>query len=262
MIDIDELCDALRPETRLVSLMHANNEIGSLLPLAEVGEQLRRSAAPECVFHVDAAQTVGKIAINLAELEVDLLSLSAHKFYGPKGVGALYVRRSTTRNRSLYSSRRPSLKLPPLCLGGHQERGIRPGTLATHQIVGLGVAAQEAIDDLNQGGDRHLRSLTHQLYQGLTQLDPSARRRSPELGAPHVLSVTLGAELLEHIEDRWSHIAFSRGSACHSTSNTPSHVLLALGLTSEEASRTVRFGLGRSTTPEDVSEALQLLKSI
>ena len=259
MIDLAELDAALKPETRLVTLMHANNEVGSLLPLVEVGELIRARAHPECIFHVDAAQSVGKIPINLAKLEVDLLSLSAHKFYGPKGVGALYIRRATGRTLDRRSSSRSPLRLPPLCLGGAQERGVRPGTLATHQIVGLGVAAREAIDDLADGGEPRLRALTQQLYRGLKRLDPQARRRSPESGAPHILSITLDPALLERIEDHWSHIAFSRGSACHSTAHAPSHVLLALGLSSEEASRTLRFGLGRSTTSQEVSEALQRL---
>jgi len=260
MIDVATLRSALRPETRLVTLMHANNETGALSPIDEIGVLLRQHAPTGCIFHVDAAQTVGKLPINLEAMEVDLLSLSAHKFYGPKGVGALYIRRYTARTHSPYIAQRPSLRLPPLCLGGHQERGVRPGTLATHQIVGLGTAAREAIDDLAQEGDTRLRALVQTLYQGLTRIDPSAIRRSPECGAPHVLSITLSAEVLEHLESRWSHIAYSRGSACHSNSGEPSHVLLALGLTPEEASRTVRFGLGRSTTHQQVSEALQLLK--
>lgn len=256
-ISLTELRRALRPQTRLVSIMHANNEIGALSPIHEIGALLRAEAPDECLFHVDAAQTVGKTPISLSSLPVDLLSLSAHKLYGPKGIGAIYIRNYTRRREAL----RPAVKIPPLLFGGHQERGVRPGTTATHQIVGLGVAALEAQEYLRSGGEAKLRARVERLYEGLAQLDPDISRRSPIRSAPHVLSVTLSAPLLERVEACWGHIAFSRGSACQSSSSAPSHVLLALGLTSEEASRTVRFGLGRDITDLEIDTALKLLSS-
>lgn len=254
-INLNELERALRPHTRLVSLMHANNEIGALNPLKEIGDLIKERASAECIFHVDAAQTVGKIPIDLKALKVDFLSLSAHKFYGPKGVGALYRCRSSRSG----IGRSSTIALPPLFFGGHQERGVRPGTLATHQVVGLGVAAQEALADLANGGEARVRARVTQLYEGLQRFDSDLIRRSPAEGAPHVLSVTASPPLLELIEERWPHIAFSRGSACQSTSAAPSHVLLALGLSAYEASHTIRFGLGRDTSSEEISEALKLL---
>ena len=251
VIDIEALRAAICPETRIVSLMYANNEIGALQPIAEVGALLRE-IAPQCLFHVDCAQAVGKLSIDLKTLPVDLLSLSAHKLYGPKGVGALYIRRSAVE--------RGALAISPLLRGGEQERRVRPGTLATHQIVGLGVAAHEAVEHLATGETERLRALNQQLLQGLQQIDSELIRRGHADGAPHVLSVTVSLRTLILIESKWRHVAFSQGSACHSLSSEPSHVLRALGLNAEEASRTIRFGLGRATTAQEIEDALTLLR--
>ena len=251
LINLEHLADALTPKTRLISIMHVNNETGTQQPIEEIVRLIRSSAHPHCLIHVDAAQSVGKIPIDLRSLNADLLSLSAHKFYGPKGVGALYARRTAPH--------RPPLKLPPLVMGGSQERGLRPGTLPTHQIVGLGIAAQEAMSHLNAGGEQIVRARCQQLYQGLKLLDPSATRRGALTRAPHVLSVTLAPRILERIQDRWGHVAFSRGSACQSTSGRPSPVLTAMGMSSEEAARTLRFGLGRGTTSQEIDQTLDLL---
>ena len=215
--------------------MHINNEVGSVQPIEKISELISNEAHPDCLFHVDGAQSTGKIPINLSQLEVDLFSLSAHKFYGPKGIGALYVKRRSTR--------RPILKLPPISFGGGQERGLRPGTLATHQIIGLGLAAEIAQRDLSSSAHVKLREKVNRLWTGLKKIDPTIKRRGTG-EAPHILSVTISTELLSLIEEKWSHIAFSRGSACQSSHGTPSKVLTAMGLTSEEASRTLRFGLG------------------
>ena len=252
-IDLDQLKNEINADTRLVSLMHINNEIGTMQAIAEIAELIAKHAHPECLFHVDGAQSAGKIPIDLKALNIDLFSLSAHKFYGPKGVGALYVNRKSPR-------RSQALKLPPLFLGGQHERGLRPGTLASHQIIGLGQAAQEAKEALKTLEDQRLHTLVNELYQGLKGLDPSACRQGGG-EAPHVLSITVSKPTLSAIEEAWGHIAFSRGSACQSSSGKASHVLTALGLTSEEASRTLRFGLGRDNHLREVQENLKLLKS-
>jgi cysteine desulfurase len=251
LIDVDQLKSSIKPETRLISIMHINNELGTIQPIAEIGECIAQYAHPDCLFHVDGAQSTGKIDIDLAQLNVDLFSLSAHKFYGPKGVGALYVRRRSPR-------RQTTLKLSPLSFGGGQERGLRPGTLATHQIVGLGMAAQEAQTELNSEGPQRTKNLINLLFKGLVNLDPSLIRRGTG-EAPHVLSVTLSPHVLEAIEECWSHIAFSRGSACRSSTGGPSPILTAIGLSSEAASHTCRFGLGRFVSTQEIEENLILL---
>lgn len=252
-IDVNQLKSLINERTQLISIMHINNEIGTTHPIGEIADLIAQTASPDCLFHVDGAQSTGKISIDLSALGVDLFSLSAHKFYGPKGIGALYVRRR--------SPRRPSLKLPPISFGGDQERGLRPGTLATHQIIGLGVAAEEAHADLSSGGTDALTEKVSLLWAGLRSLDPLAiRRGSGE--APHILSVTLSPQILERIEEHWAHIAFSRGSACHSQRGQPSPILTALGLSAEEASRTCRFGLGRFTTIAEIEEELTLLSRL
>lgn len=251
MIDLDQLRAALKPHTRLVSLMYANNETGVKQPIAQIGQLLMNDADPQCLFHVDAAQAIGKFTIDLSQLDIDLLSLSAHKFYGPKGIGALFLRRRNSRRRTL--------ELPPLFFGGSQERGLRPGTTPSHQIVGMGVAALEAMEDLKKGGEQRLCDLREYLLEGLRSIDPHIERRGSPEGAPHVLSVTLSLHVFRQIEERWSHIAYSRGSACHSSSGRPSYVLTAMGLSSEQCSKTLRFGLGRYTTKEEIDHALRLL---
>ena len=250
LVSVEQVAQAIRPETQLVSIMHANNEIGTVQPIAAIGELIAHTASPHCLFHVDGAQSTGKIPLDLDALQVDLFSLSAHKFNGPKGIGALYIKRR--------SKRRGLLKLPPISFGGGQERGVRPGTLATHQIIGLGVAAKEARSALAAQENIRLKEKVDRLWAGLQALDPSSKRQGTG-GAPHVLSVTVSNELLSLIEERWAHIAFSRGSACHSSQGSPSHVLTALGLSSEEASRTLRFGLGLSTSIEEIDESLSIL---
>lgn len=252
-VDLDQIKACITKHTRLVSIMHINNEIGTMQALADIAEVIAQKAHPQCLFHVDGAQSTGKVPIDLKDLKVDLFSLSAHKFYGPKGVGALYINRK--------SARRPSvLKLAPLMFGGQHERGLRPGTLASHQIVGLGQAALEATQELNKASTNPLVQLREELHNGLMKLDPKAIRRGGG-EAPHVLSLTVSPEVLTAIEQVWGHIAFSRGSACQSSSKQASHVLRAIGLSTEEANRTLRFGLGYSNTSDEIQKNLKLLES-
>ncbi|MGK0362816.1 MAG: cysteine desulfurase [Bradymonadia bacterium] len=232
---------AIRPDTTLVSIQHANNEIGTLQPIAAIGAICR---ARDVLLHTDAAQTVGKIPVDVAALNVDLLSLSAHKFYGPKGIGALYIRR-----------RRPRIAVTAQQHGGDQERGLRPGTLPVHQIVGLGTAALLAQADLvaeaaRQAGLRdRLRDL---LVEGIPNLRLNGH---PEARLPGNLHVSIGfiegAGLLTALRP----LALSSGSACMSEALKPSHVLGAIGLDAEWIHGSLRFGLGRSTTTEDVDHA-------
>ena len=252
LINLDQLSDELRTDTQLVSIMHINNELGTMQPIEAISELITRHGRPECLLHVDGAQSTGKLPLDLGALEVDLFSLSAHKFYGPKGIGALYVKRR--------SQRRPTLKLPPISFGGGQERGLRPGTLATHQIIGLGVAAELAERSLSKGDHLKLKERVDSLWNGIKSLDRTAIRRGTG-EAPHVLSITVSTDMFSAIEDGWSHIAFSRGSACQSRSGKPSRILTAIGLNSEEASRTLRFGLGGTTSDEEIKENLDYLRA-
>jgi len=250
LVDLDALAAALTPQTRLVSLLRAHNELATLQPVAEVAALARRRAHPSCLVHVDAAQSVGKEPLSLADLDVDLLSLSAHKLYGPKGSGALYVRQD---------ARRPRLELPPSLWGGGQERGLRPGTVATHQAVGLGVAAALAREALAAGEPAALAALAARLRAGLeaqgARLNCAA---APRL--PHALSLTCPPALFERLSAAWGGVVmFSQGAACQSGRGAPSEALLAIGLTPEEASRVARLSVGRYTTPSEITRALALL---
>lgn len=240
-VDPAQVEAAIRPDTTLVSVQHANNEVGTVQPIAAIGAICR---ARDVLLHTDAAQTVGKVPVDVTALNVDLLSLSGHKFYGPKGVGALYIRR-----------RRPRITLTAQVHGGDQERGLRPGTLPVHQLVGLGAAAQLAGADLSveaarQAGLRdRLRAL---LADGVAHLRFNGH---PEDRLPGNLHVSVGfiegAGLLTALRP----LALSSGSACMSEALEPSHVLRAIGLDPAWIHGSLRFGLGRDTTPEDVDHA-------
>lgn len=251
VVDLDALEGAITPQTTLVTLMRAHNELGALQPVAEAAALARRRARPECLVHIDAAQSVGKEPLSLLDLDVDLLSLSAHKFYGPKGAGALYVRQDP---------RRPRLELPPALWGGGQERGLRPGTVATHQAAGLGVAARLAREALAAGEPAALAALAARLREGLEALGARLNAAAaPRL--PHALSLTCPPALFERLSAAWAgRVMFSQGAACQSARGAPSAALLELGLSAEEAARTVRLSLGRSSTAEEVARALALLR--
>jgi cysteine desulfurase len=241
LIDLSFLAQVLRPDTILVSVMAANSEIGVLQPLAEIGALCR---AHGVLFHTDAAQGVGKIALDVQAMSIDLMSLTAHKIYGPKGVGALFVRR-----------RSPRVQLAPQMHGGEQERGLRSGTLATHQIVGFGKAVELGLAEQPQEGER-LRLLRDRLYTHLQALDGVYLNGHLTRRLPGSLNVSIegvdGAALLLGLR---SQIAVSSGSACASGDAKPSHVLLALGRDRKLASASLRFGIGRFNTVDDVETA-------
>jgi cysteine desulfurase len=237
---------AIRPDTVLVSVMHANNEIGVLQPIAEIGAACRKRGV---IFHTDAVQSLGKVPFNVEEMNVDLVSISGHKMYGPKGIGALYVRRG-----------RPRIRLEALIDGGGHERGMRSGTLPTHQIVGLGKAAELAAEDLSNGSVARVRAMRDRLWDGLRQnLDELYLNGSWEHRLPNNLNVSFAYVEGEAMMMGIKQIACSSGSACTSASLEPSYVLRALGVDVELAHSSIRFGLGRFTTEEEIDFALQLI---
>ncbi|NMG44186.1 IscS subfamily cysteine desulfurase [Aromatoleum toluvorans] len=243
LIDLAAFRDALRPDTILVSVMFVNNEIGVIQPIAEIGEICREKGI---TFHVDAAQATGKVEIDLQTLKVDLMSFSAHKTYGPKGIGALYVRR------------KPRARLEAQMHGGGHERGLRSGTLATHQIVGMGEAFRIAREEMKVENER-IRMLRDRLLKGLQDIDATYVNGDLEQRVPHNLNISFayveGESLIMAVKD----IAVSSGSACTSASLEPSYVLRALGRNDELAHSSIRFTIGRFTTEEEVDYAIRLL---
>jgi cysteine desulfurase len=231
---------ALRPDTVLVSLMHVNNEVGVIEDITAIGRVCRERGV---LFHTDAAQSVGKVPIDLAALPVDLLSLTAHKIYGPKGIGALYVRRSA----------RPYVQ--PITFGGGHERGLRPGTLATNQVVGLGAACARAAFTLSEEAAR-LTDLRRRLWEGLVALGGVHHNGPPARCVPGILNVSIEGVEGESLVKGLVELAVSTGSACNSANGEPSFVLRALGRSTELAQSSLRFGLGRGTTESDVQRAI------
>jgi len=245
LIDPAQFAEAIRTDTILASAMFVNNEIGVIQDIATLGEICR---ARGVLFHVDAAQATGKVQIDLSRLKVDLMSLSAHKTYGPKGIGALYVRR------------KPRVRLEAQMHGGGHERGMRSGTLATHQIVGMGEAFRIARLAMAEENER-IRGLRDRLLQGLADLDAVHINGDMDQRVPHNLNISFnfveGESLMMAIKD----IAVSSGSACTSASLEPSYVLRALGLPDELAHSAIRFSLGRyTTTAQEVDSAIKLIK--
>ncbi|AVL71453.1 MULTISPECIES: IscS subfamily cysteine desulfurase [Oligella] len=244
LLDLEVLKAALRPDTILVSVMWVNNEIGVIQDIEAIGELCR---ANKTVFHVDAAQAAGKVDIDLNKVKVDLLSLSAHKAYGPKGIGALYVRR------------KPRIRLEAQMHGGGHERGFRSGTLATHQIVGMGEAFRILKEDMAKDNER-IRALRDRLLQGLSEIEEVYINGDMEhrIGANLNISFNYveGESLMMAIND----LAVSSGSACTSASLEPSYVLRALGRDDELAHSSIRFTLGRFNTEEEVDYAIELIK--
>ena len=236
VLDVATLEQALRPDTVLVSIMHVNNEIGVIQDLAAMGRLTRERGI---LLHVDAAQSAGKVPIDVQALDVDLMSLTAHKIYGPKGIGALYVRR------------RSDVELNALIHGGGQERGLRAGTLATHQIVGMGeafrIAGEQLADD-----DERIRALRERLWQGLCAHQEAHLNGTLDRSVAGILNVSFtgvpGEDLLLALSD----VAVSSGAACTSADQEPSHVLRALGLSYEMADSAIRFSVGRYTTAQEI----------
>jgi cysteine desulfurase len=243
LVDLDQLQQALRKDTVVVSVMMVNNEIGVIQPIEQIGEICRQKGI---IFHVDAAQATGKVAIDLAKLKVDLMSFSAHKTYGPKGIGALYVRR------------KPRVRLEAQIHGGGHERGLRSGTLATHQIVGMGEAFHLAREEMGVENER-IRALRDRLLHGLADIEECHVNGDVEHRVPHNLNVSFnfveGESLIMAVKD----IAVSSGSACTSASLEPSYVLRALGRSDELAHSSIRFTIGRFTTDEEIDYTIDLL---
>ncbi len=243
LLDLDEFRAAIRPDTVLASVMAVNNEIGVIQDIDAIGRICREKGV---VFHVDAAQATGKMPIDLKTLPVDLMSFSAHKTYGPKGIGALYVRR------------KPRIRLEAQMHGGGHERGMRSGTLATHQIVGMGEAFRIAREEMATENER-IRMLRDRLYNGLKDIEEVHLNGDMDRRVPHNLNVSFnfveGESLIMAIKD----LAVSSGSACTSASLEPSYVLRALGRSDELAHSSIRFSIGRFTTEEEVDYAIKLL---
>jgi cysteine desulfurase len=243
LLDLEKFKAALRPDTVLVSIMYVNNEIGVIQDIPAIGEICREKGI---IFHVDSAQATGKVVIDLAKLKVDLMSFSAHKTYGPKGIGALYVRR------------KPRIRLEAQMHGGGHERGMRSGTLATHQIVGMGEAFRIAREEMATENER-IRMLRDRLLKGLSDIDEVHVNGDMEHRVPHNLNISFnfveGESLLMAIKD----LAVSSGSACTSASLEPSYVLRALGRSDELAHSSIRFSVGRFTTEADIDFAIDLL---
>jgi cysteine desulfurase len=243
LLDLDGLRAAMRPDTVLVSVMAVNNEIGVIQDLDAIGKICREKGV---IFHVDAAQATGKMPIDLKTLPVDLMSFSAHKTYGPKGIGALYVRR------------KPRIRLEAQMHGGGHERGMRSGTLAPHQIVGMGEAFRIAREEMATENER-IRMLRDRLYNGLKDIEEVHLNGDMDQRVPHNLNVSFnfveGESLIMAIKD----LAVSSGSACTSASLEPSYVLRALGRSDELAHSSIRFSIGRFTTEEEVDYAIKLL---
>jgi len=244
LIDLAVLEAAMREDTVLVSIMHVNNEIGVIQDIDAIGELCR---SRKIVFHVDAAQSVGKIPVDVQATKVDLLSISAHKMYGPKGIGALYVRR------------KPRIRLESQMHGGGHERGMRSGTLATHQIVGFGEACRIAKEEMLQD-IAHVTAMRDRLWQGIKDMEQVFVNGDADARYPGNLNVSFnfveGESLIMALKD----LAVSSGSACTSASLEPSYVLRALGLNDELAHSSIRFSFGRFTTEEEIDYAIDLIQ--
>lgn len=244
IIDLKQLEAAMREDTILVSIMHVNNEIGVVQDIAEIGEMCRSRGI---IFHVDATQSVGKLPIDLSKLKVDLMSFSAHKVYGPMGIGALFVRR------------KPRIRIEAQQHGGGHERGMRSGTLPVHQIAGMGEAYRIAKEEMESEAAR-LRALRLRLWNGLKDIEEVYLNGDLENGAPGILNISFnyveGESLIMALKD----LAVSSGSACTSASLEPSYVLRALGMNDELAHSSIRFSLGRFTTQEEIDYAIVLVR--
>lgn len=245
LVDLEKLKAAMRDDTILVSIMHVNNEIGVIQDIQAIGELTRKN---KILFHVDAAQSAGKVPIDIETMKVDLMSFSAHKIYGPKGIGALYVRR------------KPRVRLEAQMHGGGHERGMRSGTLPTHQIVGMGEAFRLAKEEMATDNER-IRMLRDRLLNGLKDIEETYINGDMDQRIPHNLNISFnfveGESLMMALKD----LAVSSGSACTSSSLEPSYVLRALGRNDELAHSSIRFSLGRFTTEEEIDFAIEQIRN-
>ena len=244
LIDIEKFKKAIRPDTVLASVMLVNNEIGVVQDIEAIGNLCRQE---KVIFHVDAAQATGKVVIDLEKLPVDLMSFSAHKTYGPKGIGALYVRR------------KPRIRIEAQMHGGGHERGMRSGTLATHQIVGMGEAFRIAREEMEMENAR-VKKLQSRLLSGLTEIEETYVNGDIEKRVPHNLNISFNYVEGESLIMAIKGIAVSSGSACTSASLEPSYVLRALGRSDELAHSSIRFSIGRFTKESDIDYTITLLK--
>lgn len=245
-ISLEALEQAIRPDTFLVSIMHVNNEIGVIHPLAEIAKICQKH---QILLHSDGAQAVGKLKFSLDTLGVDLYACSAHKFYGPKGIGALYIRK-----------KEKEIPIKPIFFGGGQEKGLRPGTLATHQIVGIGHAAQILSDDLETELSR-IAALRDQLWQSLQAICPSVELNGcTQDRVAGILNFRAPIDFANELDDVLSAFAYSRSSACSSADQKGSHVLSAIGLTPEQAHHSFRFGIGRMTTQASIDHLISMIQ--
>ncbi len=245
LLDINTLKDAIREDTILVSIMHVNNEIGVIQDIEAIGNVCREH---KVFFHVDAAQSAGKVAIDLSKLPVDLMSFSAHKIYGPKGMGALYVRR------------KPRVRIEAQMHGGGHERGMRSGTLATHQIVGMGEAFAIANSEMVEENKR-IQALRDRLLAGFSDMEEVVVNGDLTARIPGNLNISFNYVEGESLMMAINNIAVSSGSACTSASLEPSYVLRALGLSDELAHSSIRFSIGRYTTEADIDKAIELVRT-
>ncbi len=245
-ISVEKVEAAIREDTCVVSIMHANNEIGTIQDIEGIGKLTRQKGI---IFHVDAAQTVGKIPIDMQANEIDLLSISAHKLYGPKGIGALFVRR------------KPRVRLTPQMHGGGHERGMRSGTLPTHQIIGFGEACRLAQENLAEEAKR-IRALRDKLWQGLNDIEEIYHNGHPDVCLPGILNLSINFIEGESLLMGLKNLALSSGSACTSASLEPSYVLRSLGLNDELAHSSLRFSIGRFTTEDEINQAIQSVRNV
>lgn len=240
LIDLDKLKAALRSDTILVSIMHVNNETGVIQDITKIGEIMR---ALGIFFHVDAAQSLGKIPIDMQKLPVDLMSFSAHKIYGPKGIGALYV------------GDRPRVRLNPEIHGGGQERNMRAGTLATHQIVGFGEACEILSENFYSENTR-FKNYRDKFWNGIKDLPDIFLNSKPDICVPNILNIRFRKNIIPSLQN----LAVSNGSACNTLTIEPSHVLRAMGLKNHEADCSVRFSFGRFTTEHEIDMAIKIVR--
>lgn len=244
VVSLEAIQNAVRDDTILVSVMHVNNEIGTIQPIEEIGAFCRER---KIVFHVDGAQSLGKIPVDMAKMPIDLFSMSGHKIYGPKGIGALYVRR------------KPRVRIEAQMHGGGHERGMRSGTLPTHQIVGMGEACRIAKEEMAAEAER-IRGLKMRLWNGIKDIEQVHVNGDLSRSVPGILNVSFnfveGESLMMALKD----LAVSSGSACTSASLEPSYVLRALGLSDELAHSSIRFSMGRFTTEEEIDFAVEQVR--
>lgn len=245
LIDIDQLEKAITEKTILVSLMHVNNETGVVQDFAKISQVIKEK---NCLFHLDAAQSLGKIKLDAQKMKADLISLSSHKHYGPKGIGALYTKLM------------PRVKLKPLVYGGGQERNLRGGTLPVHQIVGMGEASALAAAEF-EDNYKTVKKCHDALIKGLSQIDDIVINGAKSHKVPHIVNVTFNRIPPEGLLSGLAELALSSGSACSSKAQKPSPVLTAMGLTATQAKSSLRFSLGKYSTLEEIDKSITIVKA-